>query len=321
MNLVSSSARSLVTASRPRGLLHALDLVPSGTDANVFIGPSQHLWLPPGGRAVFGGQVVGQALNAMTLTLPASDGAPRRSVHSMHAYFLAPGNPSLDLTHTVQRTRDGASFSNRSVVTRQGGKEIFSAMASFHIPESGGLSHQTPMPNGLPDPESLPTVQDRAKALLGSPSISPAARRVIEGLLHSPIPIDMRQIPSEGSNTRLWVKADLGTAGGSEGDESIHRALLALISDLQISASPLAAHGLRFPSSRVNMITSVDHTLHFHAPLRMDEWNLYSMSSPRADHGLGLSVGHIFRSDGVLAASVTQESLIRLAAKTENHHR
>lgn len=266
-------------------------------EENLFRGQSQDL----GFRQLFGGQVLGQALSAASRTVE-----PERPVHSLHGYFLRPGDASLPVVYTVDRVRDGGSFTTRRVVAIQKGQSIFTMMASFHG-EEPGFSHQATMPQ-VPGPEELPTdieLLRRREHLL--------PERVREKFLRDK-PIEMRPAtyvdlfaptPHEPIQ-HVWFRAN----GPMPEDAQVHRYLLAYASDFNLLATTMYPHGVSVPQ-RDMQVASLDHALWFHGPLRLDDWLLYSMDSPWAGNARGLARGQIFNREGRLVASVAQEGLIR----------
>ena len=279
------------------GLLAALDLTDTGarTNEDIFTGPSQ--WMPHG--RVFGGQVLAQALVAAQRTL-----AEDRIVHSMHGYFLRPGDINLPITFSVDRIHDGRSFSTRRTQAYQDGVPILSAIASFQD-EDEGLDHQIEMPSNLPDPESLPTTAESLASL-----DHPVAR-----YWASERPFDMRYVPSpifisvEGGHVAhqaVWLKS----VGPMPEDMNLHRAALAYASDYSILESILRRHGLAWATPGIK-VASLDHAMWWHREARVDEWLLYVQESPNAIGGRGLSLGRIFDRSGRLIASVAQEGMVR----------
>jgi acyl-CoA thioesterase-2 len=250
---------------------------------------------------VFGGQVAGQALIAAGRTVP-----PERQVHSLHAYFIRGGDPSIPIVYEVDRIRDGRSFTTRRVVAVQRGKAIFSLSASFQIAEPG-IEHAEPMPE-VPAPESLPTYHEQV-ALAGD-KLGP--------LRHLPRPIDLRYVteppwisretgPREARN-QVWMRAD----GRLSDDPLLHVCVLAYASDMTLLDSVLARHGVYWWTDKVNG-ASLDHAMWFHRPFRADEWVLYDCASPTASGARGLATGRFFTQDGKLIATVVQEGLLRIA--------
>jgi acyl-CoA thioesterase-2 len=278
-------------------MLDVLDL--AGSDArtteDIFTGVSQSM---PLGR-VYGGQVLAQSIVAAERTL-----SEDRTVHSMHGYFLRPGDSTKGITFAVDRIHDGRSFSTRRTQAFQEGVPIFSMIASFQD-DDPGLDHQTPMPTGLPAPDELPDVEEHLKGL------HPMSKR-----LFTDRPVDVRHIPSpiyltvEGARVprqAVWVR----TRRTLPDDPAIHRAALAYISDFTIQESILRAHGVAWATPGLK-VASLDHAMWWHRPGRVDEWMLYVQESPSARGGRGLAMGRIYSADGALVASVAQEIMIRV---------
>ena len=250
---------------------------------------------------VFGGQVAGQALVAAGRTV-----TPQRRVHSLHAYFIRSGDPSVPIVYEVDRIRDGRSFTTRRVVAIQHGKAIFSLSASFQIDEPG-VEHAEPMPQ-VPGPEELPTFSER---------IAPYAEQ-FGTWGRFPRPIDVRYVddppwvsrergPRE-ARSRVWMRAD----GALPDDDLVHVCVLAYASDMTLLDSVLARHGVAWALDNVRG-ASLDHAMWFHRPFRADEWVLYDCSSPSASGGRGLATGRFFDRGGRLLTTVVQEGLLRIA--------
>jgi acyl-CoA thioesterase-2 len=249
---------------------------------------------------VFGGQVAGQALVAAGRTVP-----PERKVHSLHAYFIRPGDPSIPIVYEVDRIRDGRSFTTRRVVAVQRGKAIFSLSASFHQVEPG-VEHAELMPD-VPAPDDLPSrVESLAKF---ADKLGPFAT--------APQPIDVRyvtdppwELRGKGSEARsqVWMRAD----GTLPDDELLHVCVLTYASDMTLLDSILVRHGVYWGFDNV-LGASLDHALWFHRPFRADEWFLYDCVSPSASGARGMATGRFFAQDGTLLATVVQEGLLRIA--------
>jgi acyl-CoA thioesterase II len=283
-------------------LIDVLNLEP--IEVNIFRGLS-----PEDKRQrVFGGQVAGQALVAAGRTIgdEGETGRPSspRSVHSLHAYFLRPGDPSVPILYEVDRIRDGRSFSTRRVVAVQHGRAIFNLSASFHIHEEG-VTHQSPMPDA-PDPESLPTFKER---------MAPFAEQLGDWYTR-PRPIDVRHVTEpKGIATgtgrpprqQVWMRAD----GTLPNDPLLHACVVAYASDMTLLDSVIMPHGLTWDNG--GQMASLDHAMWFHRPFRADEWLLYDQVSPSAAGARGLAIGTIYRQDASLVVSVVQEGLIRPA--------
>ncbi|MDP3712737.1 MAG: acyl-CoA thioesterase II [Mycobacteriales bacterium] len=250
---------------------------------------------------VFGGQVAGQALVAAGRTAPED-----RPVHSLHAYFLRPGDPSVPIVYEVDRIRDGRSFSTRRVVAIQHGKAIFTMSASFQVLEEG-YTHSDPMPEVAP-PDELPTLAQVLEPYLDDPLMAWVAR---------PRPIEIRHAGTHPrvakekglriAEQKVWMRAN----GTLPDDPLLHVCAVAFASDMTLLDSTLSAHGRSWGPDDV-VGASLDHAMWFHRPFRADEWFLYSQRSPRTGAGRGLATGQIFTQDGDLAVSVVQEGLIRM---------
>ena len=277
-------------------LLSILDLEP--IEVNLFRGQN-HKKIK---MRVFGGQVLGQALIAAQRTVEG------RAVHSMHAYFLRPGDPSVPILYEVDRIRDGRSFTTRRVVAIQHGRAIFNTSISFQVEEEG-LSHQVEMPD-VPDPETLPTEEELLSQL--DPQVVVRIQKVI-GKNHRK-PIEMRRVEAmdfvgeheQAPHQHIWFRA----AARLSDDLAIHQAILGYASDMGILATSMLPHGAWFRFDKLQM-ASLDHAMWFHRPFRVDEWLLYSLESPNASGARGFGTGKIFTREGTLVASIAQEGLIR----------
>jgi acyl-CoA thioesterase-2 len=275
-------------------LLSRLDLEP--LEHNLFRGRSPQV----GWQRVFGGQVIGQALVAAARTVEG------RAAHSLHAYFMRPGDPSVPIIYEVDRIRDGKSFATRRVVAIQHGEAIFSMSASFQVEESG-FDHQLPMPS-VPPPEDLPSESD-LKALFVESAPEPVRRYWERERPLELRPVDLRHYLSREPLEpvqQVWIRA----TGRLPDDPDIHRSVLAYASDMTLLDTALFAHG-RNIFDRDLQVASLDHALWFHRPFRIDEWLLYNEDSPSASGARGFSRGSLFSRDGRLIASVAQEGLIR----------
>ena len=274
-----------------KNLIDLLDL--EELEVNIFRGVS-----PKEDRQrVFGGQVAGQALVAAGRTVE------HGHVHSLHCYFLRPGDPKIPILYEVDRIRDGRSFTTRRVVAIQHGRAIFNLDASFHI-EEPGLSYHAPMPE-VPPPESLPTFNERLKPFLHQ--LGPWAERER--------PIDIRLCDPVGRPPEEWREpvayAWIRANGTLPDDPMLHTCVLTYASDMTLLDTTVRPHGLMWSPDRKLMMASLDHCLWFHRPFRTDEWLLYAQSTPASFGGRGLATGSIFTRDGVLVISVAQEGLIR----------
>lgn len=250
---------------------------------------------------IFGGQVAAQALIAAGRTVPAD-----RSVHSLHAYFLRPGDPLVPIVFDVERVRDGGSFTTRRVRAIQHGQPIFTMSASFQIVEPG-VDHATPLPD-VPAPESLPTYAERLAPVRDQMSVWGRLPRPFDVRYVNAPPWESRLAgPRPGEHNQVWFRAD----GTLPDDPLLHVCVLAYLSDLTLLDSVLASHGLANGFDRLQL-ASLDHAMWFHRPLRVDEWVLYDTESPSASGARGFAMGHFFAADGRMLCTVVQEGLVRL---------
>jgi acyl-CoA thioesterase II len=277
-------------------LLNLLDLEP--LEFNIFRGRSRDI----GSGRVFGGQVLAQALVAAQRTVDED-----RVAHSLHGYFILPGDLTVPIVYFVDRLRDGKSFTTRQVTAIQHGHAIFNMSISFHRKESG-LEHQIPMP-ALPAPDTLRSELEIIRE--GAPRDLPED---LYKVITQDRPIDFRIVedidpfnPSKQAPVRhMWVRAI-----GQMPDETLsHQAVLAYASDYGLLGSALQPHGRSYRRGDVQ-VASLDHSLWLHRPCRVDEWLLFSIDSPVTAGARGFARGSIFTQDGVLVASVAQEGLIR----------
>jgi acyl-CoA thioesterase-2 len=243
-------------------------------------------------QRMFGGQVAGQALVAAARTVD------DRAVHSLHCYFLRPGDPNAPVLYQVDRIRDGRSFTTRRVVAIQHGRPIFNMSTSFHI-EEPGFEHSDPMPV-VPEPESLPTARD----LWGSVDEERPEDHPLDMRWVMPNPLERdRPLPPD---QQVWMRAD----GVLPDDPVLHACLLTYASDMTLLDTSLLPHGHSWASEEI-MMASLDHAMWFHGSFRADEWLLYDQHTPVASGARGLAGGRVFTRDGRLVASVMQEGLIR----------
>ncbi|AIZ34246.1 acyl-CoA thioesterase II [Pseudomonas sp. K1(2024)] len=276
-------------------LVDLLSLEP--IEENLFRGRSQDL----GFRQLYGGQVLGQSLSAASQTVEDA-----RHVHSLHGYFLRPGDASMPVVYSVDRVRDGGSFSTRRVTAIQKGNPIFTCSASFQYDE-GGFEHQATMPEVV-GPENLPSEVELARAMADK-----LPERIRDKVLCAK-PIEIRPVterdpfdPKPGDPVKYaWFRAD----GNLADTPALHKYLLAYASDFGLLTTALLPHG-RSVWQKDMQIASLDHALWFHRDLRADEWLLYATDSPWAGNARGFSRGSIFNRAGQLVASTTQEGLIR----------
>ncbi len=254
---------------------------------------------------IFGGHVIAQSLAAAYRTVP------ERLCHSLHAYFIRPGDPEIPVIYSVDRARDGGSFTTRRVVAVQHGKQIFNMSASFHVAEEG-WEHQHPMPR-VPGPDGL-----KNRAELRADAADRISERHRADFLR-PRPIEIREVaprdffdpePADDVN-HLWFR--MPAAKGC--DAQMQHCLLAYASDMNLLGSSLRPHGLTWFKGGV-MTASLDHAMWFHAPISFENWHLYTMDSPFAGGGRGFNRGSIYTHDGRLVASVAQEGLLRPRRQT-----
>jgi acyl-CoA thioesterase-2 len=275
-------------------LVELLDLEP--IEENIFRGNS-----PDEARQrVFGGQVAGQALVAAGRTVP-----PDRPVHSLHAYFLRPGDPSVPIVYEVDRIRDGRSFTTRRVVAVQHGQPIFNLSASFHLSEPG-LEHQIPMPPA-PDPQSLPTMGELLRQRPGFANFWSRPRPIDVRYVGDPPWLRTSPLAGPVPRSQVWMRAD----GRLPDDPLVHVCVVAYASDMTLLDSVLLAHGVSW-EEHVASGASLDHAMWFHRPFRADEWMLYDQDSPSASGARGLARGELFGRDGRLCVSVVQEGMVRV---------
>lgn len=275
-------------------LLVLLDLSEEGP--GEFVGQSPSVGL----QRVFGGQVAGQALVAAGRTVD-----PTRAVHSLHGYFVRPGDPTVPIRYHVENIRDGRSFSVRRSVAYQHDLPIFFMSASFHRHEEG-LDHHAPAPVDVPPPEDVPSMSDR---------LAPYPER-LDFWARIPRPIDVRYVGEPGwvrpggrpaePTQRVWMRID----GKLPDDPLLHACALTYASDLTLLDSVLSVHGEVWGPGGV-VGASLDHALWFHRLFRADEWFLYDCWSPTAAGGRGLATGRMFTRDGRYIASAVQEGLLR----------
>ena len=291
---MSAEDHAIQTVER---LLEVLDLdsTQARTTEDIFTGSSHPM---PSGR-IYGGQVLAQALLAAERTLPED-----RAVHSMHGYFLRPGDASQGITISVDRIHDGRSFSTRRAQAYQNGVPIFSMIASFQDADPG-VEHAEAMPEGIPAPESLAPDEDRVQGLPGGTARMLSDRAADVRHVGSPmyLPSDDERAPRQA----VWMRLRAPLPD----DQRLHRAALAYLSDMTIQESILRAHGVYWALPGLK-VASLDHAMWWHRPARVDEWLLYVQESPNARGGRGLATGRIFTREGALVASVAQEIMIRV---------
>lgn len=268
-------------------------------EQGLFRGQSEHLGLPQ----VYGGQVIGQSLSAAKETVDEN-----RQVHSFHSYFLRPGDPQKPIIYDVENLRDGMSFSTRRVKAIQFGRPIFYLTASYQI-EEDGFSHHSAMPD-VPPPESLISEQALIQSLAGhlpKPVIDTFGRtRPIEVRPVTVVnPLDPKP---EAPKQYLWIRAN----GEMPDDPRIHQYVLAYASDWGFLVTALQPHGVTLLTPKMKVAT-IDHSMWYHRPFRMDEWLLFAIDSPSASGARGLVRGEVYNQKGELVASAVQEGLMRQA--------
>jgi acyl-CoA thioesterase-2 len=265
-------------------------------EVNIFRGRSPQ----ENRQRVFGGQVAGQALVAAGRTVE------RGAVHSLHAHFLRPGDPSAPILYQVDRIRDGRTFTTRRVVAIQHGRAIFHLSASFQPPETGP-DHQIPMPEA-PDPDTLPTFEERMGSRLE------ALPSEIQQWIRRDRPIEVRAVvagnpfaPARRPPRQLvWIRA----SGRLPDPLLLHQCVVVYASDLTLLDTATLPHAIAWNDPNYVM-ASLDHAMWFHRPFRADEWLLYAQESPSAHGARGFAMGHLYRRSGELVVSVAQEGLIR----------
>ncbi|XP_076124849.1 acyl-coenzyme A thioesterase 8 [Alosa pseudoharengus] len=279
-------------------------------DTDLYSG--KHHWVPRTQR-LFGGQIVGQALVAA-----ANSVTDQFFAHSLHCYFVRAGDPKVPVLYQVERTRDGRSFSVRSVKAIQYGKPILICQASFHLQQSSVLEHQFTMPS-VPPPEELFTVEELIQQYLSIPNLADKARQGLNKILADEVPIEIKPVNPPDFYRRVamepkklfWVRAR-GHIG--EGDMKLHCCVAAYVSDYSFLGTTV----LPYPEYRAQFSASLDHAMWFHNTFRADEWMLYECESPWAGGSRGLVQGRLWRQDGVLAASCAQEGVLRMQALSES---
>ena len=274
-------------------LVALLNLEP--IEVNIFRGVSPQ----ENRQRVFGGQVAGQSLVAAARTV---DG-PSRHVHSLHAYFLRPGDPNVPILYQVDRIRDGRSFTTRRVIAIQHGQVIFNLQASFHATEPG-LDYQISAPQNVVDPETLPDFKERMKPY----------KDMIGDWYDAPRPIDLRYVDGDpfsrtgtAPGQRVWLRAD----GSLPDDPVLHACIVTYASDMTLLDTTMLPHGLGFNDDGVQM-ASLDHAMWFHRPFRADDWLLYDQHAISTSNSRGLAGASIYTRAGELAVTVVQEGLTRV---------
>ncbi len=266
-------------------------------EKGLFRGQSENLGLPQ----VYGGQVIGQALSAARYTV-----AEERTVHSFHSYFLYPGDPEKPIIYDVENLRDGRSFSTRRVKAIQNGRQIFYLTASYHG-DAPGFEHQNTMPD-IPGPENFASESQLAEQI--AHLLPEQVRKIFCGEK----PIEMRPVtvinplkPQKAEPKQyLWIRAN----GEVPDNQLIHQYLLAYASDWGFLVTALHPHGVTLMTPKFQVAT-IDHSIWYHRPFKMDEWLLYAIESPTASNTRGLVRGEIYNRQGDLVATAVQEGVMR----------
>lgn len=300
---------------RSRGGSH-IDL--EELDDQLFRAPRENLWVPIGGRGVFGGQILGQALHAATRTVPGTITTPRTwACHSMHAYFLNPGNPNVDVIYYVKKTSERRSFVSRTVEAKQRGKTIFQCQASFARVQPGTMSeHQDLDMPDVPGPDECPSMHDLVHAIEKRVPLD-----IVRDALNKThaLPVEMRFVdavpdlldpnpPKLPPRRRVWMRVTKVQADG------LDECCSAYLSDHMLLVTALLPHGIQLGSPNLGIVASLDHGMWFHAPFRADDWLLYDVYSPRLANDRGLSIGHMYDPETrKLCVTSVQEGLLRRA--------
>ncbi|KAF7656182.1 hypothetical protein LDENG_00045460 [Lucifuga dentata] len=280
-------------------------------ELDVDLHRGKHHWVPRSQR-LFGGQIIGQALVAAAKSV-----GDNLYAHSLHCYFVRAGDPKVPVLYQVDRTRDGRSFTVRSVKAIQHGQPILICQASFHMMQPSPLQHQFTMP-AVPQPEDLLTVEELIQRYLSKPNLAENARQGLNKLLANEVPIEIKPVTPPSVSRRVamepknlfWVRAR-GHIG--EGNMKLHCCVAAYVSDYAFLGTAL----LPYPDYRTRFMASLDHAMWFHSTFRTDEWMLYECESPWAGGSRGLVQGRLWRRDGVLAVSCCQEGVLRVNAVTQ----
>lgn len=275
-------------------LISLLDL--EAIEVNIFRGVQPN----DDRQRVFGGQVAGQALVAASRTVD----EPGRHVHSLHAYFLRPGDPSVPILYEVDRIRDGRSFTTRRVVAIQHGRPIFNLQASFHEVEAG-LDYGASAPQDVPDPESLPAFHERMANYRDQIGEGWDTPRPIDHRYVAPDPVLEPGVKTDGQ--LVWIRAN----GTLPDDPVLHACIVTYASDMTLLDTTLRPFGMSSLTDKL-MMASLDHAMWFHRPFRADEWLLYAQKAVSSSSARGLSSGMIFNQAGDLVINVVQEGLIRV---------
>lgn len=287
-------------AETPEGLVAQLTalLTVEELDTDLYRGPRN----PGGVGRVFGGQVIGQALQAAQRSVEGD-----KAAHSLHAYFMRPGDEDHPIIYRVVRDFEGRSFATRRVIAMQKGQPILNMAASFQLP-ADGLHHQEPMPD-VPDPDSL-----RSESELREEIRDQVPEKLRRFFLRAR-PIEIRPV-----NPRNWFRPEkqapvqhswFRVVAPLPDDPALHRAMLAYATDMTLLGTAMLPHGVSWMQGNIQT-ASLDHAVWLHEPFRFDEWLLYTTDSPWSGHSRGFNRGRIYSRDGRLVASAAQEGLIRV---------
>jgi acyl-CoA thioesterase II len=278
-------------------MLKVLDL--EKIEENVFRGESRDI----GGKSVFGGQVLGQALVAACRTVSG------RSAHSLHAYFLRPGDMNAPILYQVERIRDGRSFNTRRIVAIQHGRPIFNMAVSFQI-EEPGFEHQSEIPD-VPGPDGLPSIVDlRLLAAEMDPLYRDRAIRQLPIEIRPIQPANPYLVDSEPPLQSVWFR----TVGAVPADRALHQSILAYASDFVLLRTATLPYGRAMRQKNVHL-ASLDHAMWFHREFKIDQWLLFVVQSPSASNSRGFATGNVYTQAGSLVATIVQEGLMRVAAE------
>jgi len=283
-------------AAAVEAVLDAMDLVPMTGRTDAFVAGSLH---QPTGR-VFGGQVLAQVTLAAARTVPGD-----RLPHSMHAYFLRPGDPDMPIELRVRRLRDGRSFSVRTVTALQDGEPLLSSIVSCQV-DQNGMDNYEPMPEQVPPPQEVPTAAD-ALARLDHPVARYWSQETAFDVRHVGGALYIAEQPSQTGRQTVWMRSRAPLPD----DPVLHRALLAFSCDQVMLEPSMRRSGLSWSTPGLS-VASLDHAIWWHRPARADEWLLYAQSSPSAQGGRGLGKARVFTADGTMVASIAQEGMIRV---------
>lgn len=288
-------------------------------DTDIYRQRHENLWVPPMRRSVFGGQIAAGAMRAAQLSAGDAEHSGM-TVASLHSYFLSRGDPARDIVYKVSRLRTGKSFSTRSVVAVQHGQAIFGAEVQLHRTEPGGPEHQSEAP-AAPDPDTLPSLRDLYRSMLAVPKIKSAHGNLILKYIEAPFPVDIKLCAPQQWNPlqpkRVWPAKQMVWMRCTEAlgdDANLHQSAVTYASDWSLASTMLLPHSISFASSRVAMIASLDHVMHWagNAAFRADEWLLFDLESPLLHGARGLNIGRIFTRDGRLVAHCLQEAVVRM---------